>query len=90
MVNFDETYDRCGVEYRRMEELYDIYEPKGCEKCNGTGYKGRLAIHEALYFTKEIRQLIVSSGVEVDEETDQRSSKERWNLKSKRFRIGKS
>ncbi|NWF89520.1 MAG: type II/IV secretion system protein, partial [Ignavibacteriaceae bacterium] len=34
----------------------------------GTGYKGRMAIHEALYFTKEIRQIIVRSGVEVDEE----------------------
>ena len=47
---------------------YPIYEPKGCEKCNKTGYKGRIAIHEALYFTKEIRQIIVRSGIEVDEE----------------------
>ena len=27
-----------------------------------------MAIHEALYFTKDIRQIIVRSGVEVDEE----------------------
>jgi type IV pilus assembly protein PilB len=27
-----------------------------------------MAIHEALYFTKEIRRLIVSSGIDVDEE----------------------
>ena len=27
-----------------------------------------MAIHEALYFTKEIRQIIVRSGIEVDEE----------------------
>jgi type IV pilus assembly protein PilB len=27
-----------------------------------------MAIHEALYFTKEIRQLIVRSGADVDEE----------------------
>jgi type IV pilus assembly protein PilB len=47
---------------------YSIYEAKGCEKCNNTGYKGRIAIHEALYFTKEIRQIIVRSGIEVDEE----------------------
>jgi len=45
-----------------------VYEAKGCEKCNNTGYKGRIAIHEALYFTKEIRQIIVRSGIEVDEE----------------------
>lgn len=47
---------------------YPIYEPVGCEKCSRTGYKGRLAIHEALYFTKEIRQIIVNAGGDVDEE----------------------
>jgi len=47
---------------------YEIYEAVGCEKCNNTGYKGRMAVHEALYFTKEIREIIVRSGVEVDEE----------------------
>ncbi|GMR24996.1 MAG: GspE/PulE family protein [Ignavibacteria bacterium] len=52
-----------------------IYTPAGCDKCNGTGYKGRLAIHEALYFTKEIRQLIVKSGVEVDEESIRNQAK---------------
>ncbi len=46
----------------------EIYEPVGCEHCNNTGYKGRMAIHEALYFTKEIRQIIVKSGIEVDED----------------------
>jgi type IV pilus assembly protein PilB len=45
-----------------------VYEAVGCEKCNGSGYKGRMAIHEALYFTKDIRQIIVRSGIEVDEE----------------------
>jgi type IV pilus assembly protein PilB len=43
-----------------------FYEPSGCEKCN-LGYKGRAAIHEALYFTKEIKEIIVSSGNDVDE-----------------------
>lgn len=47
---------------------YEIYDAVGCEKCNQTGYKGRMAIHEALYFTKEIRRQIVRSGEEVDEE----------------------
>ena len=46
----------------------DIYEAVGCEKCHKSGYKGRIAIHEALYFTKEIREIIVRSGIEVDEE----------------------
>jgi type IV pilus assembly protein PilB len=47
---------------------HHIFEHNGCAKCNNTGYKGRIAIHEALYLTKEIRQIIVRSGIEVDEE----------------------
>ena len=38
----------------------------GCDKCNG-GWKGRAAIHEALYFTREIKEIIVNSGAEVNE-----------------------
>ncbi|MFI5237447.1 MAG: GspE/PulE family protein [Ignavibacteriales bacterium] len=47
---------------------YENYRAVGCDDCNHTGYKGRMAIHEALYFTKELRQIIVRSGEEVDEE----------------------
>ena len=54
---------------------YEIYEAKGCDKCNNTGYKGRMAIHEALYFTKEIRELIVKSGSDVDENAVRMQSK---------------
>jgi len=39
----------------------------GCEHCHN-GYKGRIAIIEALYFTKEIRNLILDAGANIDEE----------------------
>jgi type IV pilus assembly protein PilB len=44
-----------------------IYEAVGCDQCHG-GYKGRAAIHEALYFTPNIKTLIFKSGSEIDEE----------------------
>lgn len=44
-----------------------FYEAVGCDQCHG-GYKGRIAIHEALYFTKEIRRLIFKTGKDIDEE----------------------
>ncbi len=44
-----------------------FYQPIGCSECI-KGYKGRTAIHEALYFTKEIRQLILDAGASVNEE----------------------
>ena len=68
VTNFDEAVmDAAGLNIAEWRE-YKIYEPKGCDRCNGSGYKGRIAIHEALYFTKEIRQTIVKSGDDVDEE----------------------
>ena len=63
----EDLLSAAGVDINELKK-HTIYEAKGCDKCNGTGYKGRMAIHEALYFTKEIRQIIVRSGIEVDEE----------------------
>lgn len=45
-----------------------VYEAgPGCKKCMN-GYKGRVNICEALYFTNEIRKAIVESGDEINEE----------------------
>jgi type IV pilus assembly protein PilB len=66
--NFDEVLmHAAGLNIAEWRN-FNVYEPKGCDKCNGSGYKGRLAIHESLYFTKELRQIIVKSGEDVDEE----------------------
>ena len=45
-----------------------FYKAVGCEKCNGTGFKGRAAIHEALFFSKDIKRIILESGGDIDEE----------------------
>jgi type IV pilus assembly protein PilB len=37
-----------------------FFEAKGCDECNGTGYRGRSAIVELLDLTDELRELIVS------------------------------
>ena len=68
VTEFDEAEMRAAGLSIEEWKNYEIYEAVGCEKCNNTGYKGRLAVHEALYFTKEIREIIVRSGIEVDEE----------------------
>ncbi len=66
--NFDEVLmDAAGLNIAEWRD-HTPYEAAGCDECNGAGYKGRMAIHETLYFTKEIRQLIVRSGSDVDEE----------------------
>ncbi|UCF65957.1 MAG: type II/IV secretion system protein [bacterium] len=44
-----------------------FYEAVGCNKCHN-GYKGRAAIHETLYFSREIRKLIFETGTDINEE----------------------
>jgi type IV pilus assembly protein PilB len=58
---------RAGIDLEEWKN-YEIYEAVGCEKCNQSGYKGRMAVHEALYFTSAIRELVVRAGEEVDED----------------------
>ncbi|MCB2204182.1 Flp pilus assembly complex ATPase component TadA [bacterium] len=52
-------------------ETVTFYEPVGCSACV-KGYKGRAAIHEALYFSKAIRKTIFESGEEIDEDAVRR------------------
>ena len=50
---------------KEYQKLYSdgltIYteNPKGCEHCNNTGYKGRMAVHELLEVTENVKKLIL-------------------------------
>jgi len=39
----------------------EIYDPKGCERCNHIGYKGRLAILEVLRIDSELDEMIAEN-----------------------------
>ncbi|HTY10605.1 MAG TPA: GspE/PulE family protein [Bacteroidota bacterium] len=66
------------------EELraHQFFKAAGCDKCNG-GYKGRAAIHEALYFSKAIKDIILNAGDKVDENAirDQAAKDGMWTLR---------
>ncbi len=36
-----------------------VYRGKGCDKCNGTGYKGRVGLYEVMDITDELRELVL-------------------------------
>jgi type II secretory ATPase GspE/PulE/Tfp pilus assembly ATPase PilB-like protein len=38
-----------------------LYRPKGCERCYNTGYAGRMALHELLRGTDEMKKMIQNS-----------------------------
>ena len=43
-----------------------LYRSLGCEKCSGSGYKGRMGIHELMEGTPEIKILIKKSAMSQD------------------------
>ncbi len=61
---------------------HTIYTAVGCEKCSG-GYKGRAAIHEALFFSKPIKDIILNAGDKVDENAirEQAMKDGMWSLR---------
>ena len=54
--------------FRRLLNKYvsEIYEPVGCEHCNH-GFKGRMAVHEVLYITDHLRDVISDPNIDKEE-----------------------
>ena len=50
-----EDFKKTGIKFSPDLKLY---APVGCEQCNGTGYKGRLGIHELMNGTPAIKRMI--------------------------------
>jgi type II secretory ATPase GspE/PulE/Tfp pilus assembly ATPase PilB-like protein len=50
-----EHWDKLGLRY---SPEFRLYRPKGCAKCGGSGYKGRMGLHELLVGTDTIKRLI--------------------------------
>jgi len=48
-------WEKLGVSYT---EDFILYRGRGCEACNQTGFKGRVALHELLVGSEEIKNLI--------------------------------
>src|SRR5688572_3984004 len=45
---------------------FTIYKGRGCEKCNNTGYKGRVGLIEVMQIDDDIRDLILAGGTAID------------------------
>ncbi len=55
-------------EEQQTTTFYKAVQDETCKTCRGVGYKGRRAISEALYFSREIRHIIVDAGESIDED----------------------
>ncbi len=52
------------MELESVVDVKHIYNAKGCEHCNFTGYRGRTGIHELLLVDEEVRDMIHSGAGE--------------------------
>lgn len=59
-----------GFSEEEMDDttFYQASHGAKCQKCGGLGYKGRRAVCETLYFSREIRQEIAESAEAIDED----------------------
>lgn len=54
--------------FKRVLHKYvkEVYEPVGCEHCH-QGFKGRMAVHEVLYITDHLRDVISDPNIDKEE-----------------------
>lgn len=71
-----EAYEASSEEmgFLHRDEKTTLYKGKGCNACSGTGYSGRIAIHEVMVMDREIRSMI-DKGNSIDEIKDKAISK---------------
>lgn len=55
----EEIVEELGLNALAQGKPLQLYHPKGCEHCGGSGYRGRVAILELLIMNDEIRRLIL-------------------------------
>jgi type II secretory ATPase GspE/PulE/Tfp pilus assembly ATPase PilB-like protein len=56
-------WSKLGIQYN---EHFTLHRGGGCESCKGTGFKGRVPLHELLVGCEEIRRLIQSKARTVE------------------------
>ena len=61
-----EALSRAGFSEEEIDGSWQPYGPVGCDKCKGSGYKGRVGIYQVMPISDEMRQLIMRSGTALD------------------------
>lgn len=55
-----------GFTEEDLDKDWALYGPGGCERCKGSGYKGRVGIYQVMPVTETIQRLIMSNATELD------------------------
>jgi type IV pilus assembly protein PilB len=58
----DEAMLKAGFREEDLDGTWVPYKPVGCERCGGSGYKGRVGIYQVMPITEEIQKIILAQG----------------------------
>ena len=61
-----ETLLNAGFTEAELDGTWKLFGPGECDRCKGTGYKGRLGIYQVMPVTEAIQRLIMANGNEHD------------------------
>ena len=70
----DAVLIQAGFKQDALDGSWQPYKPVGCERCNGSGYKGRVGIYQIMPITQEIERIILANGSAPD--IEQQAQKE--------------
>ena len=60
-ASYTATPEECRLLNADLSAPPTLYKGAGCKECNGTGYKGRVGIHEILYVDEDLEALIAAN-----------------------------
>ncbi len=53
---------KVGFRESDLDGSWTLYKPVGCDRCNNSGYKGRVGMYQVMPVTDEIQRIILSGG----------------------------
>lgn len=61
-----EVLMQAGFSESDLDGSWQAYGPGGCDRCKGSGYKGRVGIYQVMPVTEEIQHIIMTGGNSMD------------------------
>ncbi len=55
-----------GYSQADLDGSWTLYGPGGCDRCKGTGYKGRVGIYQVMPVSEAIQRIILAGGTSLD------------------------
>jgi type IV pilus assembly protein PilB len=67
----DEALLEAGFREDELDGTWTPYKPVGCERCSGSGYKGRVGIYQIMPISEDIERIILAHGtaMEIEEQS---------------------